>query len=172
MGVTDFSEEYKDQVFYIWHSGGRKQGQDFVNLLPEHSDGRKPSRNTIILWIKDNGWEERADALDAEISVALDNLVIEKRKKMWEEQEKVAGELIKKGMDFLNLTEGGGIKTDASALRAIDLGLSTQRVSTGMTEMVGKIALMSPDQLTTQLQKLLGKGGEDALDAEIIEDEE
>jgi len=90
---------------------------------------------------------------------------------MWEEQERVASELVEKGMAFLN-SELGGIKTDASALRAIDLGLSTQRVSTGMTEMVGKIALMSPDQLTTQLQKLLGKGGEDALDAEIVEDEE
>ena len=117
-------------------------------------------------WHKDRGWNLRADALDAEVSIEKDKLVIDRRIKMWEEQERVATQLVEKGMTYLDET---GIQNSANALRAVDLGLTTQRVSTGMAEMVTKITKMSDQQITAELQKLLGKK-EEIIDAEVEEE--
>ena len=165
--MSDYTDEYIEKVFYAWYEGGRKQGNEFVNALPKCA-GQSPTKKTIQEWKNTNGWVERADALDAEVSVALDREVIERRKKMYEEQARVGDELVKQGMAFLT---NEGIKNDASAIRAIDLGLSTQRISTGMAEAYLKISSMSDDQLTSSIQKLLGKTTTDTVDAEILDEE-
>lgn len=169
MGQTEYPDSYMEMVFYAWYEGGKKVGNNFLNSLPASPGGRQPSKATVIDWINTKGWIERADALDAEASRALDSLMIDKRKKMYEEQVRVANELVEKGMEYLNEK---GIQSDASALRAIDLGLATQRVSTGMAEAYIQISKMSDDQLDKELKKLLGGGKIDSVDAdEIIEEE-
>jgi hypothetical protein len=171
MGALEYPEQYIEEVFYLWYRGGKKQGDNFVHTLPEAPDGRKPAKFTVIKWINTLGWVERADALDAETSLALDKEVINERVEMFKKQKKIAGELVTIGMEFLN---GKGIQTDASAIRAIDLGLSTQRISTGMAEMYTKISTMPNETLTKELQRLLGKPiskDDETLDAEIIDEE-
>jgi hypothetical protein len=171
MGALDFTDQYKDLVFYAWYRGGKKQGDSFVHDLQEDENGRKPAKFTVIKWIASEGWIERADALDAEVSRKQDDAIINERMEMFRKQKEVSDELVEKGLHFLN---SEGIKTDASAIRAIDLGLSTQRISTGMAEMYTKISTMPNEALTKELQRLLGKPtSKDAetLDAEIIDEE-
>ena len=163
-----YSEEYMEIVFYQWYDGGRKLTNTFINSLPKDDKGRVPGKFTITEWSETRGWYERADALDAEVSRALDIAVIDRRKAMYEKQVQIANELVDKGMEFLNEK---GITSDASAIRAIDLGLSTQRTSTGMAEAYVKISKMSDEQLTASLTKLIGGKKQDSVDAEIIEDE-
>ncbi len=158
MGQVEYTNEYIEKVFSLWYEGGRKNGNEFLYSLPPDVDGRTPSKFTIIDWTKTRGWVERADGLDAEISRAADNVIIDKRKKMFEEQEAVADEILKLGLDFLrNTKEGGGIKNDATAIRAIDLALTTKRSVTGAAEAYVKISKMSDDQIEAELKKLLGK---------------
>lgn len=170
MEQAEYPEEYAERIFYLWYDGGRKLTNSFLNILPKSPDGRIPAKATLISWINTRGWTERADALDGEISLALDNEVIEKRKEMYRKQVEIADELVKKGMEFLN-NKDNGIKTDASAIRAIDLGLSTQRVSTGMAESYAKISKMSDEQLNNELQKLIGGKKLDIIDGDILEEE-
>lgn len=169
----EFPDEYVESVFYMWYEGGRKESITFLNTVPTAPDGRILKKPTLAHWVRSRGWIERADALDAEASRSLDELVIERRRKMYEEQVRVADDLVKKGMEYLN-AEGKGIQTDSTAIRAIDLGLATQRISTGMAEAYVKISKMSDDQLNQALQKLLGTNkveNEDMVDAEILEEE-
>ena len=169
----EFPDEYVETVFYLWYEGGRKEGTAFLNTIPVAPDGRTLKKPTLANWVRSRGWIERADALDAEASRSLDELVIERRKKMYEEQVRVADDLVKKGMEYLN-EEGKGIQSDSAAIRAIDLGLTTQRISTGMAEAYVKISKMSDEQLTQTLQKLLGTSkveNEDMVDAEIVDEE-
>lgn len=168
--MSDYSEEYIESVFYLWVQGGKKLGNPFLNSLPELPDKKTVSRATLNHWIESRGWKERADAIEAEASRAMDELFIDRRKKMYEEQAHVADELIKKGMEFLNAS-GKGIQTDSSAIRAIDLGLATQRSSIGMAEAYVKISKMSDDQIDREISRLLGKSPDDAVDAEILEDD-
>ena len=164
--TSEFPEVYIEEVFYKWYEGGRKVDNKFINSLTACSDGRIPKKDTVNDWGKDRGWAMRADALDAEVSIKKDELVVDRRIKMWEEQEKVAAQLVTKGMEYL---DENGIQNSANALRSIDLGLTTQRVSTGMAEMVTKITKMSDIQITAELQKLLGKK-EEIIDAEVDEE--
>ena len=166
--MSDYTEEYIESVFYLWVQGGKKLGNPFLNSLPELPDKKTVSRATLNHWIESRGWKERADAIEAEASRAMDELFIDRRKKMYEEQVKVADELVLKGMEFLNAK---GIQTDASAIRAIDLGLATQRSSIGMAEAYAKISKMSDDQIDREISRLLGKAPDDAVDAEILEDD-
>lgn len=173
MGQVEYTDEYIEKAFYLWYEGGRNQGNGFMHSLPKDKDGRKPSKFTIIDWVKTRGWIERADALDGEVTRALDAIVVDNavdiRKKMFEQQAQIADELIQKGLEFLNEK---GITTDASALRAIDLGLATQRVATGVAEMYVKISKMSDEEIAKELKKLIGKSPKDddsIIDATTIE---
>lgn len=158
MGQKEYTNDYIEKVFTLWYEGGKNQGNEFVYSLPEDTDGRKPSKFTIIDWVNTRGWKERADAIDAEVSRAADNVIISKRQKMFEEQERVADELLQKGMEFLrNVENGGGIKNDATAIRAIDLALNTKRLVTGAAEAYVKISKMSDGELEAEIKKLLGK---------------
>lgn len=165
----EYTDAYIDSVFYLWYEMGKKVGSGFLHALPATTEGKIVSRATIMGWLDNRGWRERADALDAEASRALDVLVIDRRKKMYEEQVRVADELVAKGMEFLN---DKGIQTDASAIRAIDLGLATQRSAIGMAELHVKISKMSDEQMDKELQRLLGRKEDDSVDAEVIEEEE
>ena len=152
--MSNFQQDYIEQIFYVWFEGGRSVGNKLVSTIPTDNEGRKPSQTTIKDWVVLHGWVERADALDAEVSRSLDQLMIDKRRKMYEEAVQVANELTQKGRDFLNET---GIKTDATAVRAIELGLSTKRTSVGASEAFAKISKMSDEEVAKELEKLLGK---------------
>lgn len=171
MGQTEYTNDYVELVFTKWYENGRTHGNEFINSLPPDTDGRTPSKFTIIDWVKTKGWVERADALDAELARALDTRMIDKRIKMYEEQVEVADELLKLGRDFLKEKELGGLKTGAEALRAIDLGLATKRISVGASEAYEKISKMSDEDISKELKKLLGSraGNGDILEGDVEE---
>jgi len=169
MGAINYSDEYIEKVFYLWYENGKTTGSGLIALLPQE-DGRTPSVFTIKDWVVTKGWMERADALDAELSRALDNKMIDKRIKMYEEQVEVADELLRRGREFL--ANEGAIKTGAEALRAIDLGLATKRISVGASEAYEKISQMSDEDIDKELRKLLGKpktNEDDIVEATVTE---
>ena len=63
------------------------------------------------------------------------------------------------------------MENSASAIRAIDLGLTTERISTGLAEVYVKISKMSDEDLTKELKKLIGGNSsqEETIDAEVDE---
>lgn len=165
----DFSDDYIDNVFYKWHGGDRVISQAFVNLLDPNEKGNTPTRETVRRWKETRGWDERADALDAEISVQKDRQIIDMRMEMFKKHAEIGGQLIEKGISYL---QEHGVENSNSAIRAIDLGLSTERVSTGLAEVYVKISKMSDEDLTKELAKLIGGNSsqEDSVDAEILDE--
>jgi len=166
----DYPEEYIEQIFYLYYENSRKVGDVFISKIPDTSDGKKPRKETVLNWVKTRGWVERADALDAEASMKMDEKVIQRRMAMFKKHEEVGTELMEKGLEYL---KENGISTDAAAIRAIDLGITTRVASTGMAEVFIKISKMPNDALNAELQKLLGKK-EEIIDGdmEVIDEEE
>lgn len=167
--MANFSEEYIDNVFYKWHGGDRVISQAFINQLEPDLNGQSPTRESIIRWRDSRGWGERADALDAEISVRKDQEIIDLRMEMFKKHAEIGGKLVQEGLLYL---QTNGVENSASAIRAIDLGLNTERISTGLAEVYVKISKMSDDALTKEIQKLIGGGtkDEDTIDAEITDE--
>ena len=159
-----YSDQYKEQTFILWYDGNRKISNKFANSLPEDEQGQRPTFKTIEKWRDEFGWMQRADALDGELSRKLQDEVINKRIKMYEEHVEVSNSLIAKGKDYL---ENHPIDDMADALKAISLGVEIQRVSVGQIELGQKILRMSDEQLNREIYKLMGKS--DELEDEIID---
>lgn len=169
MATNKFDEQYINQAFYVWYTRGKKVNAELIDNLPDDTERTKPAQRTVSTWVIDYSWEERADALDAEVAKNMDTEAIEKRKKMFEKQEEVANELIEKGMGFLR---DHGIESDNAAIRAISLGLDTQRISVGVAEQFAKISKMDDKQLVSSLMQLLGKPKQESVEGEILEEAE
>lgn len=160
-----YSDQYKEQTFVLWYDSNRKISQKFANSLPEDENGQRPTFKTIEKWRDEFGWMQRADALDGELSRKLQDEVINKRIKMYEEHVTVSNKLIELGKDFL---DNHKIEEMGDALKAISLGVEIQRVSVGQIELGQKILRMSDEQLTKEIYKLMGKSDE-LEDTEIID---
>lgn len=156
--MAEYTDQYIDQCFYAWYDNGKTTGKTLLDKLPKSDSGNTPGLMTIKKWADEYNWIARADALDGEISLALDKTVIQKRVEMYEKHADLAGELIDMARDFLSKqVEGGGLKTENAALRALELGIDVERKSVGVSDMVRKIGEMTPDQLDNELRKLLGQ---------------
>lgn len=165
--MTTYSDEFIERCFSAWYNSSRSSGVKFKELLGETEES-VPSYTTVNEWASKYGWYERADSLDAQITVRNDNEIVNSRAEMFKKQVEYSNRLIEEGMKYLN---ENGITSDNAAIRAIDLGLSTQRVTVGMAESYVKISKMGNDELQKELQKLLGvKSDEDTVDAEVEED--
>jgi len=166
--MQTFSEDYKDQVFSHWFENGRIVNFSLMEKLPEYVDGRKPSEDTIRNWVGQLHWDERANALSGQISRALDNTIIGRRVEMYKKHAEIGQDMVEMGMNFL---KENGIKSDQSALRAVVEGVEIQRQSLGLAEALQKIYTMDDNQLTKELQKLLGKPPMDDSDVTVIPEE-
>ena len=153
-----YSDQYIEQVFALWYKGGRKISQKFSNSLPEDEKGERPTFKAIEKWRDNYGWMERADVLDAELSLALQDQVINERIAMYKEHVQVADSLIEKGKTYLNDHE---IDDMTDALKAISMGVEIHRLSVGQVALGQKILSMNDDQLTRELNKLLSPKSED-----------
>lgn len=170
---SEYPDDYRETCFFLYYEADRKIGPVLVSKLPpcESNDGRTPGVKLLEIWEKTYGWQERADALSVEESNRKQDEVINRRIEMFKKHEEVGTELMEKGLAFLNDKDTGGIKSDSSAIRAIDLGIATRTASVGMAENLFKISKMSGEQITAELVKLLGGNKPDSVDAELVEDE-
>ena len=152
--TENYNDQYIELIFHKWYNGGRKISQRFANSLPQDDRGNSPSFKTIEKWRDGFGWIERADSLDADLSRRFEDEAVEKRIEMYREHVEVSNALIQKGKQFL---ETHPIEEMSDALKAISLGVDIQKASIGQIEMGQKILKMSDEQLTKELNKLLGK---------------
>ena len=65
-----------------------------------------------------------------------------------------------------------GIDNSQAAIRAIDIGVATQRISTGQAEMGAAVLKMRDSQLDRELRRLLGTEKENEAEFSISEDAE
>ena len=164
-----YTEQYKESLFYVWvETGDRTFGKSLLDRIPTNENGSKPNLISIKKWAEEGGWEERADALDAQASLRLDELVIDKRVKMYERLAEIGTFEAEEGFKYL---KEHGIKKEETALRAISDGANLMKEVVGVADMVRKIGEMTPEQLDRELQKLLGvKKDDEFIQGEVTEE--
>lgn len=155
MTIPSYTEDYIEQCFFVWYQGNRGRGRlHAADGLPPSNDGNIPAITTILEWRSKYGWDERADALDAEVSMRLEKDAIEKKAEtikkvvaMLEDAVLKASEQIKKD----------GFDTSAAAVRML-LGGSEELVRlVGTGELLLAVSKMNDQQLTKEFYHLLGK---------------
>ena len=120
----NYNDQYIETVFHLWYNGGRKISQRFCNTLPDDDRGNRPTWKTVENWRDSYGWIERADGMDAALSLRLEDEAISKRIEMYKEHVEVSNALIAKGKEFL---QNHPIEEMGDALKAISLGIDIQK---------------------------------------------
>lgn len=115
------------------------------------------------------GWIERADALDAEVSQKLDIEVIENRVAQLREMAQLGEKLMKEGYAYI---KENGFDSAAAAVRAVGLGSDMMFRYAAAADYLAKIGTMSNKQLEREIRKLLGKNEEEIIEAEEVEEDE
>jgi hypothetical protein len=163
-----YTDDYIEQSFYVWYDNNKCGSHKLVNLLPKNDDGNSPARMVIERWMHEKGWRERADALDAQVSMELDKKVIDKRTAMWERLAEIGEQEAEMGFQFL---KEHGIQKEETALRAISDGTTLQQKAVGGAELWQRLTSMTEEQLNKELLKLTGKAPKNEFDVDAdVED--
>jgi len=164
----DYTEEYIERLFQIWYSLNQPVNMDLlIEHIPETAEGKKPFKTTLSQFMRDYGWRERADAMNAKaIEIAEDKLITQKAE-MLKRQAETAFEVAMKARDHL-LTEG--FDNSASAVAALKWAGEEERTVRGISGMLIKISKMTPEELEQKAMKLLRRQNE-AIDGEVIDSE-
>lgn len=167
-----FDEKYIEACFLAWYNAGAPRlktrvgttpvgGSQIVKILPETPEGRRPDINTVRKWADKYGWDLRAQALDAEVSVRLEREAVEQRISVLRELAKTGETLMNKGLNFI-LTEENPFKDNPSAaVRAIVAGSEMQFKYAAQADKLVIISQMSDKQISAELNKYLGMSTED-----------
>ena len=159
----EYSSDYREAAFRAWYQAERPTMSKLRELLNPDSRGRIPELSVIGHWKLDDDWDARADALDGNAQIQLDNQSIQARIEMLQKHAQMGKELSDKGREYLSKN---GFDTGAEAIRAIIEGVKLERQSAGYAEFLARIADASDEDLNKELQKMLTKGS-DFIDAEV-----
>ncbi len=179
--VLKYSDQYREACFYTWYNNGRPylgrvKGNKVVALMPpDPATGERPQKATIQRWMKEDGWIERADALDAEVSIRLDTEAIENRITVLRQLADDGKLLKQKGLNYLNETKNPFRYNPSAAVRAVVAGSEMEFKYAGQADLLVNIAGMTNKQLDKELARLLGKNENEIIDAEaenVSEDSE
>ena len=165
--IEAFGKEYREACFYSWYSAGCPT--TIKASIPEDENGKKPTNSTLKRWSRDDGWRERADAMDAQLSVAVDTEIIERKKQDYIELSETGRGLIKGAVDYL---KEEGFDSASAAVRAIGLGADMVAKYSRAAEMIDSVTGKTDGQIEKEIMRLLGKNANsDVIDAEPTEDD-
>lgn len=168
VNTLDYSKTYIEACFRAWYDAGTPGmgniegkasagGAKVINSLPPDEHGRKPNITTIIKWMNTYGWRERADSLDAEVSIMLDRESVQKRIETLKTLAEAGKSLKDKGLDFITKTDQPFEDNPSAAVRAIVAGSEMEFKYAGAADRLSAINQMSDKQIEQKLLQLLGK---------------
>ncbi len=148
-----YSDEYRDNVFWIWYNAGKPDAGKLWAMLKD--DQVSPEIKTLREWINTD-FRERAEMLDEEINEVIIDKAVAEKIEMLERHTKTAVTMQNIALEYLN-----NHKEDLNAYSAIRLlveGIRIERESRGIPEALRKMADMSDDKLLEEIKKLLSAG--------------
>ena len=150
-----YSSAFQEICFLEWYKAGRPIGQRLAHCIPvDDENGRKPNPTLIEKWRKEQGWEERADVLDAEVSREVERTAVEDRVRMLQVHAQTGQEMLQVGSAYL--AEHAPDKM-ADAIKLIIEGARLQQTSVGLASAIDKVSKMTNRQLDGVVAGLLDR---------------
>lgn len=153
----NFSDIYKEKIFYIWYNHGKPQENSLMLLVPKELDEfeRLPTVATLKYWI-DVEFVPRARLLDEQIKVAMDSAMIVEKVEMLKRHADLGLRMQDMAIRYLN--EHEDIISSPAAVRLLVEGIRIERESRGIPAALEKITKMSDEDLLEQVKGLLTAG--------------
>jgi hypothetical protein len=153
----NFSDIYKEKVFYIWYNHGKPQEGSLLRLVPQEIDefGRLPTVSCLKGWI-DVEFVPRARLLDEQIKTAMDAAMIAEKVTMLKKHAELGVKMQDMAIKYLN--ENQDIISSPAAVRLLVEGIRVERESRGIPAALEKITRMSDEDLLEQVKGILTQG--------------
>lgn len=163
---TEYSRQYREDLFLLWYQNARPRGKKFAALLPKDEHGRIPNLAIVQRWMREDGWMARANEMDGEVIERLREIAIAEKVNMHQRHAEVGKELLEMGLDWL---ESNHINTATEASRIIELGTRLEKENTGGAQALQEVSELSNRKLHEVIGQLMGRTTDD--DIEVIEAE-
>ena len=151
-----FTDAYKEKCFIAFYVAGRPKTSNLIlDIIPAFDDGTKPSREIILKWKDELGWDFRADELDAKAIELVDEHLIQQRSELLKKQANEARQIAEAALLHLLGTEGKGFDSSSSAVQAYFRAAEQERVSIGLSEALLKLGKMTEEELQKTVRDLL-----------------
>lgn len=158
-----YTEEYRDNLFYLWYNAGKPRGRTLIQMIPPDMTGRVPTYVVLMRWMREEGWYEKARALDEEVVHRVQEIAIQRKVEMFERHAETGRILLERGLEHV-LKENSEIGSMTEAIKLIKLGAELERASTGGAQAITDISKMTDSSLISTISKLLGNMDESELE--------
>lgn len=167
-GAT-YTTEYRRQCFDAWFLAGRPvQLARIREVIPVNEiTNRKPSREMIRRWIMEDGWDVRADELDAKAMILVDDNLISKKAEIIKRHQENAAVLAKKAHEFLMSSDG--FDSSSAAVNAYFRATEEERKMASFSDLLEKLGPMKDDDLMKEIINRINRGAEND---QIVDGEE
>ncbi len=149
---STFSEDYKTEVFMIWYKNSRPNSMFLHGMIPESEEGKKPSRNHLNLWIRDD-FEVRAIPIDDAVREEMNSRLTQEKIEMLERHAKMGFEMQNIALEYLRANKKD--LTPISAVRLLVEAVKIESGSRGIPDVLRKMMSMSDTDLLKETEKLL-----------------
>ena len=165
---TEYDRQYKENLFLVWYQANRPRGKKFTAIIPKDEIGRVPNLSIVQKWMREDGWQERANEMDGEVRKKLHDIAIEQKVKMHQRHAEIGVEIMEKGLEYL---EANSLQSAAEAARLIDLGQRMEQENTGGAQALAEMSKLTDKKLLDLIADLSSQMPEEApiLEGEFAE---
>lgn len=153
-GSPGYSTSYVENAFLVWYANGQPSAGKLILLLDADDQGHRPGRETVVSWVKEGGWLERAAELDRRASEQYEAEYVAHKALMMARHARVGKQLVDKGWDWV---EKNPIRSAHAALRAIELGIEIEKDASNLSALLDTVTKMGDEKLMSKLDYLLAK---------------
>lgn len=163
-----YSDAYKIQCRAIWYDNGCPPLKKFheMKILPPNEHGITVEVNTLKHWMYDEDWWEWKDAQDAELSIRVEDELLNRKVELIKEQLNQVREVRNEAYQSIKKV---GFDSSASAVSAFFKASAEERGLMQIEKVIEDLAKLQTNDLQRQFRELAERAG--ASDIEIVEEE-
>jgi len=152
-----------------WYANGCPSIKKFseAKLVPADDDGKVANAGAITHWFDDNQWTQWKDAMDAELSVRIEERLMTDRMRVIKKQLVISENVVDKA--YADIMEKG-FDSSASAVKALGDFMEEQRGLMQIDKMIAELTEKPTADIQKEFKELAERAGLTMVEGEIKED--
>jgi hypothetical protein len=154
----NYSDTYKIRCRAIWYDNGCPSPKKIVeqNLLPPDESGETVGEFTLGHWLKSEGWYEWKGVMDAELSVRVEEKLLDSKIKLIEEQLEQNNKIRNKAFEDI---KEKGFDSTASAVSAFFKASAEERGLMQIQKVIEDLSRLQTGDLQQKFRELAERAG-------------
>ena len=166
-----YSETYKIECRAAWyqHECPSPRRTVELNILPEDEQGKKADETALTRWMKEDSWSQWADGMNADLSVRVEEKLLQNRVALIEEQLEQNKKIRDKAFEEIR---ENGFDSSAAAVSAFFKSSAEERGLMQVQKVIEDLARLESGDLQKKFRDLARRADATAIEGEVIPEKE